>query len=35
MFIFVKDIVFPFIKNLDESTYADNLGDAVFMIPNA
>jgi type I restriction enzyme M protein len=35
MFSFVKDIVFPFIKNLDESLYADSLSDAVFMIPNA
>lgn len=35
MFIFVKDVVFPFIKNLDESLYADSLSDAVFMIPNA
>jgi hypothetical protein len=35
MFNFVKDIVFPFIKNLDESLYADSLSDAVFMIPNA
>ncbi|MDD2907456.1 MAG: class I SAM-dependent DNA methyltransferase [Candidatus Gracilibacteria bacterium] len=35
MFVFVKDIVFPFIKNIDESIYADNLKDAVFMIPNA
>lgn len=35
MFVFVKDIVFPFIKNLDESLYADSLSDAVFMIPNA
>lgn len=35
MFVFVKDIVFPFIKNLDRSEYADSLSDAVFMIPNA
>ncbi len=35
MFNFVKDIVFPFIKNLDTSVYADSLSDAVFMIPNA
>jgi len=35
MFVFVKDVVFPFIKNLDESLYADSLSDAVFMIPNA
>lgn len=35
MFVFVKDIVFPFIKNIDESLYADSLKDAVFMIPNA
>jgi hypothetical protein len=35
MFVFVKDIVFPFTKNLDESLYADSLRDAVFMIPNA
>lgn len=35
MFYFVKDVVFPFIKNLDESLYADSLSDAVFMIPNA
>lgn len=34
MFIFVKDVVFPFIKNMDESLYADSLSDAVFMIPN-
>lgn len=34
MFVFVKDVVFPFIKNMDESLYADSLSDAVFMIPN-
>ena len=36
MFVFVKDVVFPFIKGLDGSNgYADSLSDAVFMIPNA
>lgn len=34
MFVFVKDVVFPFIKDLDKSLYADSLSDAVFMIPN-
>lgn len=36
MFSFVKDVVFPWIKDLDDqSDFADNLKDAVFMIPNA
>ncbi len=36
MFVFVKDVVFPFIKGLDGSNgYADSLSDAIFMIPSA
>jgi type I restriction enzyme M protein len=36
MFSFVQGTVFPFLKSLDGSNgYADNLSDAVFMIPNA
>lgn len=36
MFIFVKDIVFSFIKNLPHADlFADSLKDSIFMIPNA
>lgn len=36
MFLFVKDAVFPFIKNLPHADlFADSLKDSIFMIPNA
>lgn len=36
MFVFVKDVVFPFIKNLPHADlFADSLKDSIFMIPSA